>query len=89
MKCLVQVPALGHSEQLGDPHYEERCIRFDAERAAKMGEPIEKACSWEKGTWQYAKWMQAYRLTLAVGDLANQIEEAIYQSGVTVAKGAA
>lgn len=60
MKCLVQVPALGHSEQLGDPHYEERCVKFDAERAAKMGEPIERACSWEEGTHQHQHWLDCY-----------------------------
>lgn len=61
MKCVVHVPALGHSEQLGDPHYEERCVKFDAERTAKMGDPIEKACSWEKGTKQRAWWDAAYK----------------------------
>lgn len=44
-----------------DSGYEERCIKFDAERAAKMGEPIEKACSWEKGTAQRGWWEAAYK----------------------------
>lgn len=64
MKCVIHVPALGHSEQLGDlgdKGYEARCIKFDAERAAKMGDPIEKACSWEKGTKQRAWWDAAYK----------------------------
>lgn len=66
MKPMVHVPALGHSEQLGDPHYEERCIKFDAERAAKMGEPIERACSWEKGTKQRDWWDAAYKAAKGV-----------------------
>lgn len=49
-----------------DPTYEARCIRFDAERAAKMGEPIEKACSWEKGTAQRGWWDAAYKAAKGV-----------------------
>ena len=78
MKCLVQVHALGltlheDGETVDginhgptDPTYEARCIAFDAERAAKMGESIEKACSWEKGTKQRAWWDAAYKAAKGV-----------------------
>lgn len=40
--------------------YQARCIVFDAERAAKMGTPSFKACSWAMGTPQYDLWVSAY-----------------------------
>jgi hypothetical protein len=43
-----------------DPDYESRCLKFDAERAWKMREPLEKALSWPKGSVQYGVWMDAY-----------------------------
>jgi hypothetical protein len=43
-----------------DPTYEARCLQFDAERAWKMREPLEKALSWPKGTAQHGIWMAAY-----------------------------
>lgn len=43
-----------------DPTYEARCLQFDAERAWKMKEPLEKALSWPKGSCQYNWWMAAY-----------------------------
>lgn len=43
-----------------DPDYESRCLKLDAERAAKMNEPLERALSWKKGTAQYGIWMAAY-----------------------------
>ena len=73
MKAMIHVGALGLTlHEDGEPVngintgptdrlYEARCIKFDAERAAKMGEPIERACSWEKGTAQRGWWEAAYR----------------------------
>ena len=43
-----------------DSTYEARCLKFDAERAWKMREPLEKALSWPKGTAQHGIWMAAY-----------------------------
>lgn len=40
--------------------YQARCIVFDAERAAKMGEPSWKACPWKMGTPQYDLWVLTY-----------------------------
>ncbi len=44
-----------------DPDYESRCIKNDAERAAKMGDDPAKACSWEEGTPQHSAWMWAFK----------------------------
>lgn len=55
------IRALQASAGPTDSGYEERCILFDAERAAKMGEPVERACSWEKGTKQRTWWEAAYQ----------------------------
>lgn len=44
-----------------DYSYEYRCLAFDAERAFKLGEPIEKACSWGSGTKQRNYWLAAYK----------------------------
>lgn len=40
--------------------YQRRCIRMDAERAAKMGETAEKACSYMSTSWQSVAWYEAY-----------------------------
>lgn len=40
--------------------YETRCIVMDATRAAKMGDPVEKACSYARGSWQHQMWINAY-----------------------------
>lgn len=73
MKCVVQIGALGltlheDGEPINginagptDPTYEARCIAFDAERAWKMQEPLERALSWLADTKQYALWMAAYK----------------------------
>lgn len=43
-----------------DWRYEERCARFDGERAGKFGLTVAEACPWAKGTRQYRIWMEAY-----------------------------
>lgn len=40
--------------------YQRRCIRMDAERAAKMGETAEKACSYAPTSWQSREWYDAF-----------------------------
>ncbi|WP_156374701.1 hypothetical protein [Pseudorhodoferax sp. Leaf274] len=40
--------------------YQRRCIRLDAERAAKMGETPDKACSYLSTSWQSREWYDAY-----------------------------
>lgn len=40
--------------------YEARCIKFDAERAAKMKESIHRACSWPSKTPQRELWIETY-----------------------------
>jgi len=64
---MIHVPAFaspyvinGINTSPTDPTYEARCIEFDAERAWKMKEPIEKALSWPDKTLQHALWMAAY-----------------------------
>lgn len=55
------IQAIQASTEPTDLGYEERCIRFDAERAAKMGEPIERACSWGEGSLQRWWWASTYQ----------------------------
>jgi len=61
MKCMIQVGAFAAPATPTDPGYENRCINHDAERAAKMGEVPQKACSWAKGSPQHDLWMRVYR----------------------------
>ena len=70
MKALVHIPALtlqedgepinGINNAPTDPTYEARCICTDAEKAARMGESVEKACHWAKGTAQRLMWEGYY-----------------------------
>lgn len=60
MKAMIHVPALGHSEHLGDPGYERRCLINDAERAAKMGSNPRTSCFWYEGSLHYELWMKIY-----------------------------
>lgn len=43
-----------------DPDYESRVIIYDAARAAKMGDTVDKACSYARGSWQHQLWINAY-----------------------------
>lgn len=66
MKALIHVGAFTvinglQPEGPTDALYEARCIRFDAERAFKMGESVERACFWAKGTAQRLLWESHYR----------------------------
>lgn len=54
------IQAIQASTEPTDSGYEARCIKFDAERARKMKEPLEKALSWPKGSAQHVLWMAAY-----------------------------
>lgn len=40
--------------------YQTRCIVNDATRAAKMGDTVDKACSYARGSWQHQLWLNAY-----------------------------
>lgn len=40
--------------------YQSRCIKLDAERAAKMGETPARACSYTSTSWQSVAWYDAY-----------------------------
>ncbi len=66
MKAMIQVGAFAvingiAPRQPTDYGYEYRCLALDAERAFKLGEPIEKACSWGAGTKQRNYWLAAYK----------------------------
>lgn len=61
MKAMIQVGAFAPYSTPSDPDYETRCINLDAERAARMGEKPEKACSWARGTAQHELWMRVYQ----------------------------
>lgn len=63
MKVTFHAPALVVNKPIIDAGYENRTITFDAERAARMGDAPEKACSWEKGTQQHSLWMMVYQQT--------------------------
>lgn len=40
--------------------YERRTIVHDAQRAARMRDPMTRACSWEPNTPQYVLWCMTY-----------------------------
>lgn len=56
---MIHIPAFPGRKPT-DEGYEHRCILGDAQRAAKMGDSPEKACSYAKHTEQYDWWMDAY-----------------------------
>lgn len=43
-----------------DPGYAWRCIVMDAQRAFKLGDRPEQACSWAEGTPEHQWWHSAY-----------------------------
>jgi hypothetical protein len=59
---IFHVPGLQEkiNQMATDDSYEERSIRFDAQRAAKLNEKPEIACSWEDGTPQRELWLDVY-----------------------------
>ncbi len=72
MKCLVTVGAFTvinglQPEGPTDALYEHRCITFDAERAARLGDDPAKACSWAEGTKQHLWWMKAFQDEKSIG----------------------
>jgi hypothetical protein len=58
---MITIPAFARPAPIDTPEqYESRCIRFDAERAAKMRESIHRACFWPANTPQRELWVETY-----------------------------
>jgi hypothetical protein len=66
---VITIPAFALPPTIKDSPvaYETRCIVHDATRAARMKDPVKRACSWPAGSAQYALWFATYTEALNHG----------------------
>ena len=57
---VIQMPIRQQTPIDTPEAYQTRCIIFDAERAAKMGDSVRKSNSWTPCSQEYALWYLTY-----------------------------